>query len=81
MVSRRVTSLDNEHHGDADIEETQDFPLDSEHLGGVDIGESRTEPLRGSFSGKIKLIGQGNVRTDDTTTKIRRRSNTISTQQ
>ena len=81
MVSRRVSSLDNEHHGDADIEETQDFPLDSEHLGGVDIGESRTEPLRGSFSGKIKLIGQGNVRTDDTTTKIRRRSNTISNQQ
>ena len=55
--------LDNEHHGDADIEETQDFPLDNEHLGGVDIRESRTEPLRGSFSGKIKLIGQGDVRT------------------
>ena len=73
-VSSRVSSLDNEHHGDADIEETQDFPLDSEHLGGVDIGESRTEPLRGSFSGKIKLIGRGNVRTDDSTMKIRRRS-------
>ena len=33
------SSLDNEHHGDADIEETYDFPLDNEHLGGVDIEE------------------------------------------
>ena len=41
--------MDNEHHGDADIEETQDFPLDSEHLGGVDIGESRLDPLREIF--------------------------------
>ena len=41
--------MDNEHHGDADIEETQDFPLDNEHLGGVDIGESKLDPPRKIF--------------------------------
>ena len=53
--------MDNEHHGDADIEETQDFPLDNEHLGGVDIGEPRPEPLKGSFLGEISLIRRGDV--------------------
>ena len=57
------SSLDNEHHGDADIEETYDFPLDNEHLGGVDIGESRPELLKGSFPGEISLIRRSDVRT------------------
>ena len=56
--------MDNEHHGDADIEETYDFPLDNEHLGGVDIGESKLDPPRKIFLRK-DLVDSARQRAED----------------